>query len=107
MAYALLIVAIALEIVGTTMLKASDGFSKLLPVIISISSYIASLYCLSQVLKHIELGIVYATWCACGTAATFIIAAVFFGERLTLVGVLSVIVIVIGCVVLNLYGVAK
>lgn len=105
--YVLLFAAIFLEVGGSSMLKYSEGFSKLAPSVASILFYVASLVCISKALTHLNLGIAYATWCAGGIILTCLISLFFFQEKLTPVGVISLIVIVAGCVALNLYGTAK
>lgn len=105
--YVLLAAAILLEVGGSSMLKYADGFSKIVPSAISVLFYIASLVCISKALTHLNLGIAYATWCAGGIILTCLISYFFFQERLTFVGVLSLTAIIVGCVVLNLYGTAK
>ena len=104
MPYLLLALAIVLEIVATTFLKMSDGFTKLASTITCIVVYIVCFYSFSKALVHINLGIGYATWCAGGIVATALISAVVFGQRLTGVGIFAVALIVVGCVVLNLFG---
>ncbi len=105
--FILLGAAIILEVGGSSMLKYSDGFSKVFPSAISILLYIASLVCLSKALTGLNLGIAYATWCAGGIILTCLISIFFFQERITLTGILSLIVIIAGCVALNLYGTSK
>lgn len=66
--------------------------------------YILCFYSFSKALLKIDLGVAYATWCAGGIVATTVIAAVVFGQKLNTVGVIAVVMIVVGCVILNLYG---
>ena len=66
MAYAYLLIAILSEVLATSMLKASDGFTKLLPSIITFIGYSVSFYFLSMVLKYIPIGISYAIWSGLG-----------------------------------------
>ena len=104
MQYVLLGMAIVFEIIATTLLKASEGFSKLIPAAGCVVFYILCFYSFSKALLKIDLGVAYATWCAGGIVATTVIAAVVFGQKLNTVGVLAVVMIVVGCVILNLYG---
>lgn len=99
--------AIILELTATTLLKYSDGFTKLFPTIGSIMIYIACFFCLSKALKSINLGVAYATWCAGGIVITCIISALLFGEKLNAIGIIAILLIVAGCVMLNLFGVKK
>lgn len=104
MPYVLLAVAIALEICGTTFLKMSEGFTKLGPTMICLVLYFCCFFSFSKALNHIDLGVGYATWSAVGLVATAIISAVVFGQRLNTVGVIAIGLIVVGCVLLNLFG---
>ena len=104
MQYVLLGMAIVFEIIATTLLKASEGFSKLIPAAGCVVFYILCFYSFSKALLKIDFGVAYATWCAGGIVATTVIAAVVFGQKLNTVGVIAVVMIVVGCVILNLYG---
>lgn len=104
MQYVLLGMAIVFEIIATTLLKASEGFSKLIPAAGCVVFYILCFYSFSKALLKIDLGVAYATWCAGGIVAMTVIAAVVFGQKLNTVGVIAVVMIVVGCVILNLYG---
>lgn len=104
MQYILLGSAIILEIIATTLLKASEGFTKLLPAVGCIILYILCFYAFSKALLSIDLGVAYATWCAGGIVATTIISAVVFGQKVNTVGVIAIILIIVGCVILNLFG---
>lgn len=83
MQYILLCTAIILEIIATTLLKTSEGFTKLLPAFGCIVLYICCFYAFSKALLRIDLGVAYATWCAGGIVATTIISALVFGQNST------------------------
>ncbi len=104
MQYLLLGMAVVFEIIATTLLKASEGFTRLIPAAGCVVFYVLCFYSFSKALLKINLGVAYATWCAGGIAATTIISAVIFGQKLNAVGVAAVVLIVVGCVILNLYG---
>lgn len=104
MHYILLGAAIIFEIIATTLLKASEGFSKFMPAAGCVIFYALCYYSFSKALLKINLGVAYATWCAGGIVATAIISAVVFGQKLNTIGIIAVILIVAGCVILNLYG---
>ena len=59
---------------------------------------------ISKALLSIDLGVAYATWCAGGIVATTIISAAVFGQKVNTVGVIAIILIIVGCVILNLFG---
>ena len=83
MEWILLAGAIISEVTATLALKASEGFSKLLPSIVVIVGYVLAFFFLSQVLKRgMALGIAYGIWAAVGVALVAIAGVVFFGENL-------------------------
>ena len=104
MQYILLCSAIILEIIATTLLKASEGFTKLLPAFGCIVLYIICFYSFSKALLRIDLGVAYATWCGGGNVATTIISALVFGQKINTIGVIAIVLIIAGCVILNLFG---
>ncbi|MBS6366425.1 MAG: multidrug efflux SMR transporter [Clostridiales bacterium] len=106
MAYGLLGGAIALELIATTCLKYSQGFTRLWPTLGCIALYIVCFFLLSRALQHLPLGIAYATWCGVGVVASAVISAVVFGQKLGGIGIFSVLLIAVGCVLLNLFGAA-
>ncbi|HUG95408.1 MAG TPA: multidrug efflux SMR transporter [Pleomorphomonadaceae bacterium] len=99
-----LLLAIATEVVATSALKASDGFSRLAPSVVVVAGYAASFYFLSLSLREIPLGVVYAVWSGIGTAAIALIGVVFFQETLGWVGIGGIVLIVLGVVLLNASG---
>lgn len=100
----MLIVAILLEVVATSTLEYSEGFTKLGPSVLCIALYAGSCLFLAKALLKIDLGIAYATWCSVGIIATSIIAAVVFGQKLTPIGVVGLVLILSGCLLVNLFG---
>jgi multidrug transporter EmrE-like cation transporter len=98
----LLGLAIAAEVVGTSALKASDGFSKLWPSAIVVVSYGAAFYLLSLTLRTIPVGIAYAVWSGVGVVLIALIGWLVFGQKLDAAGMLGMGLIVAGVLVLNL-----
>ncbi len=104
MAWLFLLLAILLEIAGTTMLKLSDGFSKLLPSVAMVILYALSFGSLSLTLKRIDVGVAYAIWSALGTALIATIGVLWFHEPVTALKVFSLVAIIGGVVGLYLSG---
>ncbi len=98
----LLGLAIAAEVVGTSALKASEGFSKLWPSAIVVVSYGAAFYLLSLTLRTIPVGIAYAVWSGVGVVLIALIGWLAFGQKLDAAGMLGMGLIVAGVLVLNL-----
>jgi multidrug transporter EmrE-like cation transporter len=96
--------AIASEVIATVALKASDGFSRPVPVAIVIAGYAVSFWLLALVLKHLSVGTTYAIWSAAGTAAIALIGIAAYGEGVNLLKIASLAAIIAGVVGLNAAG---
>jgi len=99
--FALLLIAIACEITGTTALRVSQGFTRLLPALWVGVSYIISFYLYSLVLKHIPMGIAYVIWGGLGGAGVVLIGALVWHDRIDPMQVVGMVLIVVGTLVLN------
>jgi small multidrug resistance pump len=96
-----LALAIGSEVVATTALKLSDGFTRLGWGAVVVVGYGISFYALSVTLRSIPLGVVYAVWSGIGTAAIVLIGYVLFREVLDAVKLAGIGLIVIGVAMLN------
>lgn len=105
MSILLLALAILSEVAGTTSLKLSQGFSKLIPSIAVVIFYGLSFVLLSLTLKRMQVGVVYAIWSAVGTALIATIGVIWFKEPLTAIKIGSIALIILGVIGLNLGGV--
>lgn len=99
--------AIATEILSTSLLKVSDGFSRLLPGIGAIALVALSFYCLSQAQKTIPLGIGYALWSGVGILAITAIGWVGFRQKLDLPALVGMGLILAGVLVIRLLSKAQ
>jgi len=97
-----LAIAILLEVVGTTCMKLSQGFTKLTPSVLVFVLYGASFAFMILALKKIELGVTYAIWAGVGTALIALIGIVWFQESVSLLKIVSIVFIVLGVVGLHL-----
>mgnify|MGYP006377108539 FL=1 len=104
MKYLFLSLAIVLEVVGSSFMKASDGFSKLLPTAITIVAYIACFFFLSLVCESIPFGLAYAIWGGLGIVLTAIISVVVFKQSLDIPAIIGIILIVTGVIVMNFFS---
>ena len=104
MPWLLLALAIATEIAATVSLKASEGFTRLVPSIIVVVGYVASFALLARALRTIEVGVAYAIWSAAGTAAVAVLGIMLFGESATLAKAFWIGVIIVGVVGLQFSG---
>jgi small multidrug resistance pump len=97
--------AILLEIAGTTSMKLSNGFERLVPSVLIFLFYGLSFTALTFALRRIDISIAYAIWAGLGTALIAVIGMVYFREPLTLLKIGSLLLIILGVVGLNLSGV--
>lgn len=104
MHYLFLAGAIAAELFATSLMKSTEGFTRLWPTLTVLTAYGTSFVLLSQAVKQIEVGVAYAIWSGVGTAAIVAIGAAFLGEPMTVVKVVGIALIIAGVVVLNLTG---
>ncbi|WP_425518349.1 DMT family transporter [Paraburkholderia edwinii] len=102
--YALLGIAIVAEVIATSALRASDGFTRLPPAIVVVLGYGLSFYMLSLTLKSIPVGIVYAIWSGVGIVLITLVALVVYRQVPDLPAVAGLGLIVAGVVVLNLFS---
>ncbi|MDO7786598.1 multidrug efflux SMR transporter [Desulforamulus aquiferis] len=104
MAYLYLMLAIVSELIGTSLLKASEGFSKLFPTLGLLVSFTVAFFFLSLSLKTIPLNMAYAIWSGLGTVATVIISILIWKEKVNFASITGITLIIVGVIVLNLYG---
>lgn len=105
-AYLFLAVAIASELFGTSMLKASEGFSRLYPAIGTVLGFGLAFYMMSMALQQIPLGVAYAIWSGVGTAVTAVIGIWIWKESAHPTTIIGILLIIAGVVVLNLKSTA-
>ena len=103
-AWLLLALAIVAEVIGTSALKASEGFTRLAPSGLVLLGYAVSFYCLSLVLRSIPVGVAYAIWSGLGIVLITLVAWVAYGQTVDLAGVLGMALILAGVLVLNLFS---
>ena len=99
-----LILAIISEVIATSSLKSTEGFTKLWPSIIVLLGYSAAFYFLSLTLDTIPIGIVYAIWSGVGIAAIAVVSVLFFDQKLDIASYIGMGLIIAGVIVLRLYS---
>lgn len=99
-----LLLAITLEVSGTTCMKLSDGFTKAAPSVLMFIFYGLSLGALTLALKKIDVSLAYAVWSGMGTALIASIGILWFKEPITAWKFISLALIIIGVIGLNLSG---
>ncbi|WP_134726803.1 DMT family transporter [Paracoccus luteus] len=101
MAYAVLTIAIVLEVIATSFLMMSQQFTRPLPTIIMALCYLLSFYFLSQALRFVPLGVAYAVWSGLGIVLTAGIGLVVFRQQPDLPAVIGIGLILAGVIVIN------
>ena len=107
MKYLYLAVAIIFEVIGSSFIKASDGFTKLLPTIFTVIAFVICFYSLSVALKSIPLSIAYASWAGIGIVLTALVSVFIFKQSIDWPAIAGIILIIIGVVIINLFSKAS
>ena len=101
--YIILFFAVALEVLGTMLLPASQNFTKPIPTSILLVSYGASFYFLALVSHKLPLAIIYASWAGLGVFSVAILSYFFYKQTLNWQTIIGLFLIIIGVTIVNLY----
>ena len=96
--------AIIAEVIATSSLRASEGFTRFWPSVVVAVGYSTAFYLLSLTLRVIPVGVAYAVWSGVGVALISLVAFLLYGQRLDVAGIIGIGLIVAGVVVLNLFS---
>lgn len=99
-----LAIAIVAEVIATSSLKYSEGFSKPLPTLAVAIGYATSFFLLSLILKTLPVSITYAIWSGAGVALVTLVGWFWLGQKLDLGALIGIGLIVLGVVVINLFS---
>ncbi|ROO88616.1 small multidrug resistance pump [Actinocorallia herbida] len=103
--YLFLAGAILSEVIATSLLKSTEGFSRLLPTLVCLAGYGLSFVLLAQgIARGLQVGVAYAIWAGVGTALIAAIGVLFLDEPVNAAKVAGVVLVVAGVVTLNLSG---
>lgn len=102
--YLYLAIAIAAEVIATTSMKAIDGFSKPLPLLLVVGGYGIAFWMLTLVVRTIPVGVAYAIWAGLGIVLVSVAAMFIYQQKLDLPAVLGMGLIVSGVVVIQLFS---
>ncbi len=97
-----LMLAIVLEVIGTTFLQKSAQFTKLVPTLVTLLCYGCSFYVLTLVLRSMPLGLTYAIWSGLGMVLVATVGYFAFGQKLDLAAIFGLGLIIAGVLVINL-----
>ncbi len=98
----ILFIAIVAEVIATSALKSSEGFTKPMASIVVVLGYMIAFYCLSLTLKTIPVGIAYAVWSGVGIVLITTVAWIVFDQKLDVWGIIGIVLIMSGVLILNL-----
>lgn len=101
MPYVYLLIAIVAEVVGTSALKAPNGFTRLGPSVAVVAGYAVAFYFLSLTLRTVPVGVAYAIWSGVGVSLIALVGWLAFGQKLDAAALVGIALIVAGVVVLN------
>ncbi|MCD7060331.1 DMT family transporter [Pelagibacterium xiamenense] len=104
MTYLYLVIAIVCEVVGTSALKAAEGFTRPLPSIVVAIAYAGAFFFLSLTLKAMPVGIAYAIWSGLGVVLIALVGWTVYGQALDAPAILGMTLIVAGVAVLNVFS---
>lgn len=102
--FIILFFAILSEVIGTTALKFSEGFTKPIPSVIVAMGYGASFYLLSIALKSMPIGVAYAIWSGVGLVLTVIAGMIIWKETLDWARVLGIVLLLAGIILINVFS---
>lgn len=97
-------IAIIAEVIATTALRSTEGFTRLWPSILVIAGYFTAFYFMSASLKVLPVGIMYAIWAGLGIVLVAILGWIFYGQRLDLPAISGIGLIISGVVVIQLFS---
>ncbi|AMJ61916.1 DMT family transporter [Bosea sp. PAMC 26642] len=102
--YLYLTAAIISEVIGTSALKASNEFTRLVPTLIMLTAFLSAFYFLTLTLRTIPVGVAYAIWSGVGIVLISVVSRVLFGQKLDPPALIGMGMIVAGVLVINLFS---
>lgn len=104
MAFLYLLIAIVAEVIATSAMKASDGFSQLIPSAVTILGYAFAIYFLSLTMKSIPIGITYALWSGAGIILVSLVGFFYYKQHLDVAAVVGLAFMIVGILIINLFS---
>jgi len=96
--------AIVTEVIATSSLKLSDGFTRLWPSVVVVVAYGISFYCLALTMKTLPIGIIYAAWSGLGIVLVTLVGWFFFKQHLDIPALIGMALIIAGVVIMNVWS---
>ena len=104
MVWLYLAIAVSAEVMATTALKFSEGFTKPIPSLLVVLGYAGAFYFLSKVLNQLPISAAYAIWSGAGVALVGIVAWIWLGQKLDMGALVGIGLIISGVLVINLFS---
>lgn len=104
MSFLYLIIAIVAEVIATSAMKASDGFSQLSASIITVIGYAVAIYFLSLTMKTIPVGITYTLWSGAGIILVSLVGFFYYKQHLDLAAIIGLVFMIIGILIIHLFS---
>jgi small multidrug resistance pump len=104
MVWLYLAIAVTAEVIATTALKLSKGFTEPIPSVFVAIGYAGSFFFLTKVLKELPISIAYAIWSGVGVALVSVVGWVWLGHKLDAAAIIGISLIIAGVVVINLFS---
>lgn len=104
MVYLFLFIAILCEVTATTVLKAANGFTVLIPSVVAVAGYAGAFYFLSLCLSSIPLGVAYAVWSGIGIVLVSVLGWFFYHQSLDWAAITGIVMILGGVVFIKLFS---
>jgi len=104
MPYLFLAIAIASEVVATSFMKLSDGFTRPVPSLVTVIGYAIAFYFLALTLRTVPTGVAYAIWSGAGIVLITSIAWIFQGQKLDAAALIGMGFILVGVVIMNAFS---
>ena len=105
--FGILFLAILSEVIATSALKFSEGFTKLVPSVVVVIGYGLSFYLLSITLKTLPIGVAYAIWSGVGLILTVLAGILLWQEKLDWARVTGIVLIIVGIIFINVVSSVK
>jgi len=104
MSWVYLAVAIVAEVIATSALKASAGFTRLVPSVLVVAGYGLAFFMLSQTLRSIPVGVAYAVWSGAGIVLVTLVGFLVFKQRLDAAALIGIGLILAGVIVMQVFS---
>ncbi|MBQ0212746.1 multidrug efflux SMR transporter [Proteus vulgaris] len=99
-----LALSIGSEITGTSMIKKTNGFSKLAPSVLVIAAYCICYFALTRAMGYIPVGVAYSLWCGFGIVGVTLVAMVLYKQKPDLPAIFSMALIISGGIIMNTFS---